>query len=93
MNSTEIFFALLLLASFTVLIINIQNELKNNLAIISNEFENKSKTIECATLINYYYAHSTENLEKSFECGISKAKVLLGKQSSVLIPENVGIIQ
>lgn len=82
-----------MLAAFTLLIINMQGELKKDLGIISNEFENKSKTIECAALINYYYAHSTENLEKSLDCEISGNKALLGKQSSVLIPENVEIVQ
>lgn len=82
-----------MLATFTILIINMQVELKKDLGIISNEFENKSKTIECAALINYYYAHSTENLEKSFDCEISENKALVEKQSSVLIPENVEIIQ
>ena len=82
-----------MLATFTIFIINIQAELKKDLEMISNEFENKSKTIECAALINYYYAHSAENLEKSLDCEIGGNKALVEKQSSVLIPENVEIVQ
>lgn len=82
-----------MLASFTFLIVNMQEELKKDLGTISNEFDDKSKTIECAALINYYYAHSIENLEKSLDCEIGENKAWLGRQSSVLIPENVETIE
>lgn len=85
MNSVELIFALLMMLSFSLFIFSMEKEMNENLLMVAKEFENKNNALECASLMNYYYANAGGTLTKNLECEINKGEVFAGNQKAIII--------
>ncbi|HLC78883.1 MAG TPA: hypothetical protein VJG83_00495 [archaeon] len=85
MIATEGLLALLILISFTGAILTMQQEALMLSENISEHFSNSSKSLNCATKINNYYAHSIEPKFSpgKIECSVIPTQ-MLGKKSPLI---------
>ena len=86
MNSLELLFALLAVASFAAFAANAEKHLQKDWKEVSGMFGDKASATECAALANQYYANAGGTLNRQMQCTIERGYASSRNGKSPAIP-------